>query len=90
MNLASKEYSKAITPHLTPQDQLITCTFGELAGEKIVQKGVYVKIARGEMVRYLAQEGSDDPEVLQQFHGSGGYQYDAARSTPEEWVFLKK
>ena len=38
VNLASKEYSKAITPHLTPQDQLITCTFGELAGEKIVQK----------------------------------------------------
>ena len=90
VNLASKEYSKAITPHLTPQDQLITCTFGELAGEKIVQKGVYVKIARGEMVRYLVQAGSDDPEVLQQFHGSGGYQYDAARSTPEEWVFLKK
>jgi cytoplasmic iron level regulating protein YaaA (DUF328/UPF0246 family) len=51
INLASKEYSKCIEKYLRPEDRYITCVFGELAGEKVVQKGVYAKMARGETLR---------------------------------------
>ena len=55
INLASKEYSRCIEKYLQPEDVYITCVFGEFSGEKIVQKGVYAKMARGEMVRFMAE-----------------------------------
>ena len=51
INLASKEYSKGIEKYLTPQDRYITIVFCELFGDKLVTKGTYAKMARGEMVR---------------------------------------
>ena len=55
INLASKEYSKCIEKYLTPQDRYITVTFCELSGDKLVTKGTYAKMARGEMVRFMAE-----------------------------------
>ena len=54
INLASKEYSKCIEKYLTPQDRYITIVFCELSGDKLVTKGTYAKMARGEMVRFIA------------------------------------
>ncbi len=88
VNLASKEYSKAIERYLQPDDTFITCVFGELAGGKVVQKGVYAKIARGEMVRYLASIQATEPEHLKGFAWSN-YAYDEARSTESSYVFLR-
>lgn len=88
INLASKEYAKCVERHLQPEDRFITCVFGELQGEKVVQKGVYAKMARGEMVRYLAQCAAEAPEALRGFDWSG-YRFDAARSTEREYVFLR-
>ena len=89
INLASKEYSKCIERYLRPEDRYITCVFGELSGDKIIQKGVYVKMARGEMVRYLAEICAEEPEQLKSFHKSG-YQFDDSRSTDTEYVFVRK
>ena len=88
VNLASKEYSKAIERHLQPGDTYITCVFGELAGEKVVQKGVYAKMARGEMIRHLASIGAEEPGQLKDF-ATSGYSYDESRSTEDTYVFLK-
>ena len=52
INLASKEYSKCIEKYLTPQDRYITIVFCELSGDKLVTKGTYAKMARGEMIRF--------------------------------------
>ena len=52
INLASKEYSKCIEKYMTPQDKYITIVFCELSGDKLVTKGTYAKMARGEMVRF--------------------------------------
>ena len=52
INLASKEYSQCIEKYLTPQDRYITSVFCELSGDKLVTKGTYAKMARGEMVRF--------------------------------------
>ena len=88
INLASKEYSKCVERYLQPEDRYITCVFGELHGDKIVQKGVYAKMARGEMVRYMAEIQAEDPEQLKSFQKSG-YQFDETRSTDTEYVFIK-
>ena len=53
VNLASKEYAKCIEKYLSPEDKYLTITFCELAGGKLVTKGTYTKMARGEMVRYI-------------------------------------
>ena len=88
VNLASKEYSKAIEKYLQPTDTYITCVFGELAGGKVVQKGVYAKMARGEMVRFLASVQASEPEQIKQFTWSD-YAFDEARSTDTSFVFVR-
>lgn len=55
INLASKEYLKCIEKYLTPEDHYITITFCERSGDKLVTKGTYAKMARGEMVRFMAE-----------------------------------
>ncbi len=88
INLASKEYSKCIEKYLQPGDRYITCVFGEPEDGKVVQKGVYAKMARGEMVRFMAEIRAEEPEQIKSFHRSG-YRFDEARSTETEYVFLR-
>lgn len=88
LNLASKEYSKAVEKYLQPEDRLITIVFGELAGGRVKQKGTLAKMARGEMVRYLAEGGITDLERLKDFAGMG-YQFAEEYSTGTEWTFLR-
>ena len=88
INLASKEYSKCIEKYLQPEDTYITCVFGEISGEKVVQKGVYAKMARGEMVRFMAEQNVQSPDEMKQFDRLG-YHFDEERSSEKEYVFLK-
>lgn len=88
VNLASKEYSKCIEPYLQPEDRFITCIFGELSGGKVVQKGTYAKMARGEMVRFMAEKQLEEPEGMREFHGLG-YRFAETLSTEKEYVFIK-
>ena len=71
INLASKEYSRCLERYLQPEDRFVTCIFGEPEGEKILQKGVYAKMARGEMVRFMAGIHAEDPEQIKTFNWSG-------------------
>ncbi len=89
INLASKEYSVCVEKHLGKEDRFITCVFGELSGDRVVQKGVYAKMARGEMVRFLCETGTDDPEDIKKFDWSG-YSFDSDRSGEDEYVFIRK
>jgi len=89
VNLASKEYSKAIERHLQPEDTYVTCVFGELEGDRVVQKGVYAKMARGEMVRYLASLQAEEPEQMKGFSWSG-YAFDERRSSNLQYVFVRE
>ena len=89
INLASKEYSKCIEKHLQPQDRYITVVFGNLIGGRVVTKGVYAKMARGEMVRYAAEINAVQPEQLKSF-AIGQYRFDESRSTDTEYVFIRE
>ena len=86
INLASKEYSKCIEKHLTSLDHYITITFCELSGDKLVTKGTYAKMARGEMVRYMAENNIEDPMDIQEFDRLG-YSFRADLSSDNEYVF---
>lgn len=89
VNLASKEYSRCIETYLQPEDRFITCIFGELSGGRVIQKGVYVKMARGEMVRFMAENRIAEPEELQKFCRLG-YRFQDKLSTDTEYVFIKR
>ena len=88
INLASKEYSRCIEKYLLPEDIYITCVFGEISGGKIVQKGVYAKMARGEMVRFMAEKQIKDPDEVKKFDRLG-YKFRADLSDEKTFVFLK-
>ena len=89
VNLASKEYSKCVEKYLTPEDRYLTIVFGELTDGKVKQKGTLAKMARGEMVRYLAENDVQEPERIKGFDRLG-YCFDEALSNEREYVFLKK
>ena len=86
INLASKEYSKCMEPYLTKNDQYITITFCEKSGDKLVTKGTYAKMARGEMVCYMAEKQIENPVEIQNFDRLG-YVYRNDLSTDTEYVF---
>ena len=88
VNLASKEYSKCIEAYLTPKDRFITCVFGELSGRKVVQKGTYAKMARGEMVRFMAEQKVKEPEEIREFRRLE-YAYREEFSSESEYVFIR-
>ena len=87
--MASKEYSKCIEKYLTPQDRYITVTFCELAGDKLVTKGTYAKMARGEMVRFMAENEIENTVEIQKFDRLG-YSFRSDLSSDSEFVFERK
>ena len=89
INLASKEDSKCIEKYLTPQDRYITIVFCELSGDKMVTKGTYAKMARGEMVRFMAENNIDNPIEIQKFDRLG-YFFRSDLSSDTEYVFERK
>ncbi len=89
INLASKEYSICISHYLREPISMITCVFGEKKGEKIIEKGTLCKMARGEMVRYLAEIQAENPEQMKQFCRLG-YHFSKEDSTDTKYVFLKE
>lgn len=78
LNLASKEYSKAVEAYLPKTVRFVTCTFGELKDGKVIEKGTKCKMARGQMVRWLAENQIKSPDDLQAFDQLG---YRFCRST---------
>lgn len=88
LNLASKEYSRAVEPYLPASVRFLTCTFGEWKGGKIVEKGTVCKMARGQMVRWLAENNIEDTGELRAF-ADLGYAFSPAHSTENNAVFIR-
>ncbi|MCF0246924.1 MAG: YaaA family protein [Ileibacterium sp.] len=86
INLASKEYSKAVSPYKKLIDVRF---FEEDALGKRREKGVYAKIARGTMVRWMAQNNISAPEELSRFDEIG-YHFDKEASSSSCLVFVRK
>ena len=89
LNLASKEYSKAVGPYVPKSVRFVTCTFGEWKNGKTVEKGALCKMARGQMVRWLAENNVTEREDIRAFDQLG-YRFQAELSTENHDVFLKQ
>ena len=89
INLASKEYSVSISKYLRPDIRFITCVFGEEKIGRIVEKGTMCKMARGEMVRYMAEHQITNPEDIRGFDRLD-YAFDPERSAENTYVFVKR
>lgn len=88
INLASKEYSKAVSSYLMPDIRFITCVFGEYKDGKIIEKGTFAKMARGEMVRFMAEQQAESPEEMKKFDRLG-YRFAPEESDEKNYVFVK-
>lgn len=88
LNLASKEYSRAVGPWLAPHVRWITCTFGELQKGKVVEKGTMCKMARGQMVRWLAVNGIEQAEDVRGFDELD-YRFAEELSGKDHYIFIK-
>lgn len=88
VNLASKEYSVCISKYLPADVRFITCIFGEKKDGKVIEKGTMCKMARGEMVRYMAENQIIDPEEIKMFSRLD-YHFDPTCSDESTFVFVR-
>lgn len=99
LNLASKEYSRCITRYANSAaasgtaasdagPRIITCVFGQLTDGKVREKGTFAKMARGDMVRFLAAYNVQDAAGAKDYQGLG-YCFREDLSDEETYVFIK-
>ncbi len=88
LNLASKEYSVCVSRYLPPSVRFITCIFGEDKDGKVIEKATMCKMARGEMVRFLAENNITDPKDVQKFDRQH-FHFSPAHSDENTYVFLR-
>ena len=88
LNLASKEYSKAVEPYVKDEVSFVSCVFGTYVKGKLKVKATEAKMARGEMVRFLAENEVDTLDGGKEFSGLG-YSFSEELSTEKEYVFIK-
>lgn len=88
VNLASVEYSKCITKYRKEDVHIVTCVFGEWINNKVVEKGTYAKMARGEMVRFMAEKKIKAVEQIKGFDRLG-YLFSDKLSDDNTYIFLR-
>lgn len=88
INLASQEYFKSVNTKKL-KARLITPVFKDEKNGKYKIISFYAKRARGLMVRYAAEHGITEPEMLKNFDYEG-YSFNEAASNEAEWVFMRE
>ncbi|MEP0201039.1 MAG: peroxide stress protein YaaA [Halioglobus sp.] len=87
VNLASNEYFKSV--HATALDaDVITPVFKDLKNGKYKIISFFAKKARGQMARFIVEDGLTDVAGLRRFK-TGGYRYSKANSSAKEMVFTR-
>ena len=85
----SKEYSRSVEKHLTPGTRFVTVVFGEHIAGKTVEKGTMCTMARGEMVRYMAENRVERPGELRDFDRLG-YRFRPEESDELLYTFIRE
>ncbi|WP_143462306.1 peroxide stress protein YaaA [Levilactobacillus enshiensis] len=87
VNLASQEYTKTIQPYLRPQQPFVTVVFASLVAGKLKVKATLAKMARGEMVRFLAEHQATTIAAIKNFDHPD-WAFSPEQSTTNELVFI--
>lgn len=88
LNLASKEYSRVIEPFVEEDIRFVTCVFAEYVDGKLVTKGTKAKMARGQMVSFLAKENAVTLEKVKEFRELG-FVWQEKLSSDGQFVFVE-
>ena len=88
LDLASEEYSRTVSAYIS-NERLVRCIFADMENGRLIQKGVHVKMARGAMVRYMAENKIELPEDVRGFDHLG-YTYKADLSEKDVYVFVRR
>lgn len=88
LNLASKEYSRAVEPFVKEPVRMISCIFGTQTGDKVKVKATEAKTARGDMVRWLAESAVQNPEEVKEYKNLG-YHFVRELSADNTFVFCR-
>lgn len=88
INLASKEYSQAVTPYLFDHERCINVDFYVMKEGKRKMLATAAKMARGNMVEYIIKNKIDEPEKLKQFH-ENGWVFQVEFSSDNDYSFIK-
>ncbi|EEX23358.1 LOW QUALITY PROTEIN: hypothetical protein HMPREF0974_01406, partial [Lactobacillus jensenii 115-3-CHN] len=86
VNLASKEYARAVIPYLHEGEKFITVDFLEKRKDQWKMIGTHAKMSRGEMVRWIGENQIKTPEELQAF-SDFGYKFDELTSSADKYIF---
>ncbi|MBQ6489220.1 MAG: peroxide stress protein YaaA [Solobacterium sp.] len=86
VDLASKEYSSAVVPYLAQEDHYVECVFAVENKGKLSVKGTLAKMARGSMVRWMAETRAENKEDLKSF--DRGWTFSTQHSSDTSYVFL--
>lgn len=89
IDLASKEYSKCITPYLQKEDTYICITFKVRKNGQLKTISTQAKMARGKMIHYMIKNKIETLAEIRAFQ-EDGYQYVEALSSISEYVFVKE
>jgi len=87
VNLASQEYFKAIDINQF-KHKIIHIDFKEYKNDTYKTIGIYAKIARGLMTRFIVQNNIETKEELM-FFNENNYVFDANLSTENKLVFTR-
>ncbi|MGX5377646.1 peroxide stress protein YaaA [Ligilactobacillus sp. LYQ135] len=91
INLASEMYARQVSRYIkNDKVKMITCVFGYFNKQKnkVVSDNTYAKMARGEMVRYMAEKNISNYHELIKFNDFG-YQYHSEFSSDTKLTFLR-
>nr|WP_236642198.1 MULTISPECIES: peroxide stress protein YaaA [unclassified Paenibacillus] len=75
-------------PFLKEETRFITCLFGQMVNGKLFEKATWVKMARGEMVRYMAEHKITDVKDVRNFDRLN-FAFSEERSDESTFVFIQ-
>lgn len=88
INLASLEYSQAITPYLKEKEQCINIHFQVFKNGKAVTQATIAKMARGQMVEWMMKQRIQKLEEIKRFNVDG-WTFQPVLSNETDYVFTK-
>lgn len=89
INLASREYSKAITSYLVPGDVLINISFKDIYKGRLKTIVAWEKAMRGKMTKKIIQEKIKNPLDIRELE-IDNYIFDETLSDDRNFVFVRR
>lgn len=89
INLASNEYSKAVSKQLRKGDRFLTCEFLSERKGKLRCLATQAKMARGAMARYIIEQRVDRAEGLMDFQALA-FTFEPALSNEQVYTYIQR